>query len=102
MAAYYKVYSEHEFNQGFADIYLEPDPRFGDYTKFGYIIELKYIKAELVKSKKKADPEIINAVAKATEQLKQYDNFKIGTTNKIIIVCSAKKLLYMNELGVSS
>jgi len=96
MAAYYKVYSEHEFNQGFADIYLEPDSRFGDYTKYGYIIELKYIKAEFTKSKKKSEPEIKIAVDKATEQLKQYDNFKIGTTNKIIIVASAKKLLYMD------
>jgi len=99
MAAYYKVYSEHEFNQGFADIYLEPDSRFGDYTKHGYIIELKYIKAEFVKTKKKTEPEIKIAVEKATEQLKQYDNFKIGKTTKIIIVASAKKLLYMDLMN---
>jgi len=98
MAAYYKVYSEHELNQGFADIYLEPDSRFGDFVKNGYIIELKYIKAEFTKSKKKSEPEIKNAIVNATEQLKQYDNFKIGKTAKIIIVASAKKLLYMEKL----
>ena len=96
MAAYYRVYSERELNQGFADIYLEPDPRFGDFVKYGYVIELKYLKAPFVKSKKQAEPEIKKAVETAATQLKQYTDYKIGTTQKIIIVASAKKLLYMD------
>ena len=96
MAAYYRIYSERELNLGFADIYLEPGPRIGDFVKYGYIVELKYIKAPFVKSKKLAEPEIKKAVEAATAQLKQYTDYKIGTTQKIIIVASAKKLLYMD------
>jgi len=96
LSPYFKVYSEREFKQGFADIYLEPEHRQGDYVKYGYIVEMKYIKAEFLKSKKKAEPEIAKAVESATAQLKQYTNFDKCTTTKIIIVASAKKLLYMD------
>jgi len=99
MAAYYNVYSERELNQGFADIYLEPEKRLGDFVKYSYIIELKYIKSEFMKSKKKSEPEVKKAVEAATAQLKQYADYKIGTTQKIIIVASAKKLLYMDKLN---
>ena len=83
-------------NQGFADIYLEPEPRYADYVKFGYVIELKYIRSEFLKSKKKAEPEIIRAIETAAAQLDQYSPFSNCTTTKIIIVASARKLLYMD------
>ena len=92
------VYSEKELNQGFADICLEPERRFGDYVKYGYIIELKYLKSEFLKSKKKAEPEIKRAIETATAQLNQYSPFTNCTTTKIIIVASATKLLYMDTL----
>ncbi len=94
----FEVCSEKELNQGFADIYLEPEHRFGDYVKHGYVIELKYIKSEFLKSKKKAEPEIKHAIESATAQLNQYSPYSNCTTTKIIIVASAKKLLYMEAL----
>ncbi|MBF0398248.1 MAG: AAA family ATPase, partial [Desulfobacterales bacterium] len=45
MTSLFKVYSEPEFNKGFADIYLEPDTRFPE-IKTGFLIELKYVKAK--------------------------------------------------------
>jgi hypothetical protein len=96
MTNLFRVTSEKELNQGFADIYLEPEPRYSDYVKYGYVIELKYIKAEFLKSKKKAEPEIKRAIESATAQLAQYSPYDNCTTTKIIIVASAKKLLYMD------
>jgi hypothetical protein len=96
MTNLFRVTSEKELNQGFADIYLEPESRYLDYVKFGYVIELKYIKSEFLKSKKKAEPEIIQAIESATAQLDQYPPYDNCTTTKIIIVASAKKLLYMD------
>ena len=91
----FRVTSEKELNQGFADIYLEPEFRFGDYVKFGYVIELKYIKSEFLKSKKMSEPEIKRAIEAATAQLDQFSPYDNCTTIKIIIVASARKLLYM-------
>jgi hypothetical protein len=93
----FRVTSEKELNQGFADIYLEPEPRLVDYVKYGFVIELKYIKSEFLKSKKKAEPEVKQAIETATAQLDQYSTFDNCTTTKIIIVASARKLLYMGS-----
>jgi hypothetical protein len=101
MTNLFRVTSEKELNQGFADIYLEPEPRYSDYVKYGYIIELKYIKSEFLKSKKKSEPEIKRAVETATAQLSQYSPYDNCTTTKIIIVASAKKLLYMETISNS-
>ena len=95
----FRVTSEKELNQGFADIYLEPESRYGDYVKYGYIIELKYLKSEFLKSKIKAEPEIKRAVETATAQLNQYSPYDNCTTTKIIIVASAKKLLYLDLIA---
>ena len=94
----FEVYSEKELNQGFADICLEPERRFGDYVKYGYIIELKYLKSEFLKSKKKTESEIKRAIETAKAQLNQYTPYANCTTTKIIIVASATKLLYMETL----
>ena len=94
----FRTYSERELNQGFADIYLEPESRYIDYVKYGYIIELKYLKSEFLKSKKKAEPEIKRAIETAKAQLNQYSPYANCTTTKIIIVASATKLLYMETL----
>ena len=99
MTNLFRVYSEKELNQGFADIYLEPEPRYSDYVRYGYVIELKYIKSEFLKSKKKAEPEVKRAIETATAQLNQYSPYDNCVTNKIIIVASAKKLLYMDLIG---
>ena len=95
----FRVTSEKELNQGFADIYLEPEHQFGDYVKHGYVIELKYIKSEFLKSKAKSEPEVKRAIETATAQLYQYSPYDNCTTTKLIIVASAKKLLYMDLIG---
>jgi len=95
----YKTYSERELNQGYADIYMEPEKRYGEEIKYGYIIELKYIKSAFLKTKAKAEPEVNRAIEAATAQLVQYSPYDNCTTTKIIIVASAKKLLYMDLIG---
>ena len=102
LTSLFSVYSEKEINQGFADISLEPEHRFGDYVKYGYIIELKYIKSAFLKTKAKAGPEIQRAIEAATAQLNQYLPYNNCTTTKIIIVASAKKLLYLDVIKSSA
>ena len=99
MTNLFRVTSEKELNQGFADIYMEPEPRYIDYVKYGYVIELKYIKSAYLKTKAKAEPEIKRAIESATAQLGQYSPYDNCTTTKIIIVASARKLLYMDLIG---
>ena len=96
MTNLFRVTSEKELNQGFADIYLEPESRYSDFVRYGYVIEIKYIKSEFLKSKKKAEPEVKRAIETATAQLNQYSPYENCTTTKIIIVASAKKMLYMD------
>jgi len=98
MAVYYKVYSEREIEKGFADIFIEPERRYGNEIKFGYIIELKYIKAELLKSKTKTQLAINEAIETAKLQLENYSDFEEYQTIKIILVASAKKLLHLSCL----
>jgi hypothetical protein len=98
----YKTYSERELNQGYADIYMEPEKRYGSEIKYGYIMELKYIKSAFLKTKAKAGPEIQRAIEAATAQLNQYLPYNNCTTTKIIIVASAKKLLYMDVIRSSA
>jgi hypothetical protein len=97
MATYYNIYSEKEIERGYCDIFIEPEKRLEKEIKYGYIIELKYIKAEHLKSKVKTQAAIDEAVKNATKQLNQYDGYKNNQTKRLIIVASAKKLLYMEE-----
>jgi hypothetical protein len=94
----YDVISEKEKNKGYADICLEPDRRFPEYVKYDYIIELKYLKAEEIETPAKEESAVNQTVITATTQLLQYaENTKFKTV-KIIIVTSAKKLLFMDCL----
>jgi len=98
MATYYNIYSEKEIERGYCDIFIEPEKRLEKEIKYGYIIELKYIKAEHLKSKVKTQAAIDEVVKTATEQLNQYAGYKNNETKRLIIVASAKKLLYMEEV----
>ena len=93
----YDVVSEKEKNKGYADICLEPDRRFTGYVKFDLIIELKYLKSEEIETSEKEEIAVIHAVKTASAQLLQYATNSKFQTTKIIIVVSAKKLLYMEE-----
>ncbi|MBF0121012.1 MAG: AAA family ATPase [Desulfobacterales bacterium] len=94
MTSLFKVYSEPEFNKGFADIYLEADNRFPE-IKSGFLIELKYLKAKKI-SKTMIDKDF----EQAKEQLAQYavDKKVVSGTRKIVIVLSAKKVLKIEEI----
>jgi hypothetical protein len=94
----YDVISEKEKNKGYADICLEPDRRFTAYVKYDYIIELKYIKAEEIETPAKEEVAVNLAVKTATTQLMQYAANNKFKTTKIIILASAKKLLFMDCL----
>jgi len=94
----YDVISEKEKNKGYADICLEPDRRFTAYVKYDYIIELKYLKADEIETQAKEEVAINMAVNTATAQLIQYSANNKFKTTKIVIVASAKKLLFMDCL----
>jgi hypothetical protein len=93
----YDVVSEKEKNKGYSDICLEPDRRFTGYVKFDYIIELKYIKSEEIQIDEKENIAVNLVVNTASTQLLQYAANNKFQTIKIIIVASAKRLLYMEE-----
>jgi hypothetical protein len=93
----YDVVSEKEKNKGYADICLETDRRFTDYVKFDYIIELKYLKTEETETSAKEEGAVKQVVKTAAIQLLQYAASNKFQTIKIIIVASAKRLLYMEE-----
>ena len=95
----YDVVSEKEKNKGYADICLEPDRRFTEYVKYDYIIELKYLKAVEIETPEKEEAAINLAVKTATAQLNQYAADNRFKTIKIVIVASAKKLLFMDCLS---
>jgi len=94
----YDVTSEQEKNKGYADICLEPDRRFTEYVKYDYIIELKYLKAEEIETPAKEESATKQAIEKATAQLHQYAANNRFETIKIVIVASAKRLLFMECL----
>ena len=66
---YYITHGEREMNKGFCDIYLEPFTTGYKGIRFGYLIELKYIKrGEL------SDAVLQSLVDEAKTQLTQYRN----------------------------
>jgi len=95
----YDVTSEQEKNKGYADICLEPDRRFTEYVKFDYIIELKYLKSEEIETPAKEEAATKQAIDKATAQLHQYAADARFKTIKIVILASAKRLLFMDCLA---
>ena len=95
----YDVTSEQEKNKGYADICLEPDRRFTEYVKYDYIIELKYLKAVEIETTEKETVALNLAVQTATTQLSQYAADNQFKTIKIVIVASAKRLLFMDCLA---
>jgi len=100
LTSLYDVTSEQEKNKGYADICLEPDRRFTEYVKFDYIIELKYLKAGEIETSEKEEVAVNQAVDTATIQLLQYATANRFETIKIIIVASAKKMLFMESLTI--
>ncbi|MBN1970236.1 MAG: AAA family ATPase [Candidatus Delongbacteria bacterium] len=108
----YFVESEPELNKGYADIFLRKNYSITDLTKFEYIIELKYIKAEeyrKISLEEKKSGLVIeevpeNHLAKvkkeAIDQLERYAKSKKITCNlkKVVIICSAKELLVLEEV----
>lgn len=64
---YYLTKSEEEAQKGFADIYLEPFTAKYPDLKYGYLIELKYMKRSEFSEEK-----LKELSAEAKEQLKQY------------------------------
>jgi len=73
MTHHFFTRSEHEFNGGFVDLYLEPFvARFPD-MKYGYLIELKYL-SEKEASSKKGPEKLQKKIDEAHSQLIRYAN----------------------------
>ena len=94
----YFVESEPEMNKGYADIFLRKNYFTTDLTKFEYLIELKYIKSD--KAFEKDNTKLKAAKKDALNQLEQYSKTRKITCElkKIIIICSSKKLLLLEEV----
>ena len=96
-APLFNVTSETEFNQGFADIYLRPEYTLDRNIKYGFIIEIKYLKASEINNKAKKKDSIKKAISEAKNQLLRYTKYEKSETIKIIIVVSASEKLYIGK-----
>jgi len=92
----YNIFSEREFNKGYADIYLEPNLNLIEKSKFCFLIELKYIQA-----KEKTEKNISDLEEQATRQLMQYSQdsyFKDKALKKIILILSSTQIEVLKEV----
>lgn len=94
LSPFFYARSEVEFNQGFADIYLEP---ILTSVKYRYLIELKYIKSSDLKASNR-EKIIQETVERAKTQLQQYASQAPQPLKLIIIVASSKEYIYLREV----
>jgi hypothetical protein len=100
---YYITQTEKELSKGYADIFLEPFmPRFPD-MKFGYLVELKYIKRS-EGSGEKLKETVQKHIDASEQQLQTYadDEYlkKISkgyTLKKLILIYYGWELVYASE-----
>ena len=89
-------------NKGYADIFLRKNYFTTDLTNYEYIIELKYIKADEIKSKtKKVSKTVLKRYkSEAINQLERYEKSLNITCKlkKLIIICTAQELLLVEEV----
>jgi len=91
----YDTVSEAELNKGYADIVMQPTRRYAEYVKYDYIIELKYVKATDCETAENEQKAVEKALSEAKTQLAQYAENRQTKTIKIVVVVSAKKLLWI-------
>ena len=65
---YFLLHSEHELNQGYADLYLEPFVAHYPGMRWGYVLELKYLK----RSASLGDSAVAAKLREAVHQLRGY------------------------------
>ena len=65
---YFLLHSEHELNQGYADIYLEPFVAHHPDMRWGYVLELKYLK----RSESLSESTVAAKMREAVHQLRGY------------------------------
>ncbi|OFI06674.1 putative AAA-ATPase [Clostridium acetireducens DSM 10703] len=91
----YLINSELENNSGYSDIYLKTKIQFKEYTKYEWLIELKYIKES---EKKKLE----SIKKEGLEQLKKYENSKMinesvrdSILKSILVIVVGKNEVYV-------
>ncbi len=89
----YFVESEPEMNHGYADIFLQKNYAVTDLTKYEYLIEVKYRKADETES-------VETLKEKAAAQLERYAKSQKITcpVKKLIVICSAKEFEFVGEI----
>ena len=65
---YFLLHSEHELNRGYADIYLEPFVAHYPDMRWGYVLELKYLK----RSESLSESTVAAKMREAVHQLRGY------------------------------
>ena len=65
---YFLLHSEHELNRGYADIYLEPFVAHHPDMRWGYVLELKYLK----RSESLSESTVATKMREAVHQLRGY------------------------------
>ncbi len=98
---HYVVQSEAETNKGYTDMLLEPFTATHPGMKYGYLLELKYIKRGEYSEETK-----VRKIEEARKQLNQYkDDARLQSINdkitlkKIILLFSGWEMVYMEEVA---
>ncbi len=94
LSPFFYARSEVEFNQGFADIYLEP---ILSNVKYRYLIELKYIKSSELKSASRQKV-IEQTIERAKAQLQKYSAQAKQPLKLIAVVASSQEYIYVGEV----
>ncbi len=103
LTSLYFVESEAEMNKGYADIFLQRNAAISSKTSHEYLIELKFLPSREQRPGKdgKIPFGVVEKLKEAGDaQLKRYEaSGKISCElSKIVIVCSAKEVLLLEEV----
>ncbi len=93
--------SEPEMNKGYADIFLGKNFATTNKTAHEYLIELKYVPSRDLDAKKRLSSKKLEALKQqAAAQLEGYGASRTIScpVTKIVIVCSARELLLLEEV----
>ena len=101
LSTLYIIHTEKELNKGYADIVMEPFTARYESLNYSYILEIKYIKAEV----KPGDPKVRRLKSEAEEQLRVYSiDEKYGkviektTLVKLVLIFSGHEAVYIGDV----
>ncbi len=94
----YVIRSEMEVNTGYIDIMLTRDVRYAEYTKYEWLIELKYLKESERSKLEEVKQAGLAQLARYSESELITRGFSGESLKKILLVVVGKTDIYMEEL----